>query len=104
MNGRDDYVEIKTHSSVKSEFGSGVLMVCSFGDQNDVSVFRELGLSPFQAINLDGCMTEIAGPLSGMKVKDARNHIIEFLQQQGKIEKIEERVQEVPVSEQGKIL
>ncbi len=102
VNGRDDYVEIKTHSSVKSEFGSGVLMVCSFGDQNDVSVFRELGLSPFQAINLDGCMTEIAGPLSGMKVKDARNHIIEFLQQQGKIEKIEERVQEVPVSERGK--
>ena len=102
VNGRDDYVEIKTHSSVKSEFGSGVLMVCSFGDQNDVSVFRELGLSPFQAINLDGCMTEIAGPLSGMKVKDARNHIIEFLQKQGKIDKIEERVQEVPVSERGK--
>ena len=102
VNGRDDFVEIKTHSSVKSEFGSGVLMVCSFGDQNDVAVFRELGLTPFQAINLDGCMTELSGPLSGMKVKDARNHIIELLQKQNKIEKIEEREQEVPVSERGK--
>ena len=102
VNGRDNFVEIKTHSSVKSEFGSGVLMVCSFGDQNDVAVFRELGLTPFQAINLDGCMTELSGPLSGMKVKDARNHIIELLQEQNKIEKIEEREQEVPVSERGK--
>ena len=42
VSGREDFVEIKTHPSVKSEFGSGVLMVCSFGDQNDVAVFREL--------------------------------------------------------------
>ena len=50
VEGRDISVEISTHPSVKSEFGSGILMVCSFGDQNDVSVFRELGLTPFQAI------------------------------------------------------
>jgi valyl-tRNA synthetase len=77
-------------------------MVCSFGDQNDVAVFRELGLTPFQAINLDGCMTEISGPLSGMRVKDARKEIIEILQNDGKISKIEDREQEVPVSERGK--
>ena len=63
-NGRSKSVEIKTHPSVKSDFGSGVLMVCSFGDQNDVAVFRELGLSPFQAIDLDGNMTDISGPVS----------------------------------------
>jgi valyl-tRNA synthetase len=34
--GRSDFVEIQQHPSVKMEFGSGVLMVCSFGDQNDV--------------------------------------------------------------------
>ncbi|MBT6972340.1 MAG: class I tRNA ligase family protein, partial [Euryarchaeota archaeon] len=42
VEGRDNFVNITTHPSVKSEFGSGVLMVCSFGDQNDVAVFREL--------------------------------------------------------------
>ena len=102
VSGREEFVEIQTHASVKSEFGSGVLMVCSFGDQNDVAVFRELGLTPFQAINLEGCMTELSGPLAGMKVSDARKHIIDLLQEQGKIANIEDREQEVPVSERGK--
>jgi valyl-tRNA synthetase len=102
VSGREDYVEIKTHASVKSEFGSGVLMVCSFGDQNDVAVFRELGLTPFQAINLDGCMTELAGQWSGMTVIEARKAVTEYLESNGKIDKIEERDQEVPVSERGK--
>ena len=99
---REQYVEIKTHPSVKSEFGSGVLMVCSFGDQNDVAVFRELGLTPFQAINLEGCMTELAGKWSGLSVIEARTAIIEHLESNGQIDKIEEREQEVPVSERGK--
>ena len=102
VSQREQYVEIKTHPSVKSEFGSGVLMVCSFGDQNDVAVFRELGLTPFQAINLEGCMTELAGQWSGLPVIDARKAIIEHLESNGQIDKIEEREQEVPVSERGK--
>ena len=102
VNGRSTTVEIKTHPSVKSEFGSGVLMVCSFGDQNDVAVFRDLGLNPFQAIGLDGCMTEISGPLSGMNVKDAREHIIALLDSDSRVVNMESREQEVPVSERGK--
>ena len=102
VSARDNYVEIKTHPSVKSEFGSGVLMVCSFGDQNDVAVFRELGLTPFQAINLDGCMTELAGQWSGLPVIEARKAVIEYLDSNDQIDKIEEREQEVPVSERGK--
>jgi len=102
VEGRDNFVNITTHPSVKSEFGSGVLMVCSFGDQNDVAVFRELALKPFQAIDLDGCMTSISGPLTGMKVKDARESVIESLEQQGRIHQIQEKEQEVPVSERGK--
>ena len=102
VSQREQYVEIKTHPSVKSEFGSGVLMVCSFGDQNDVAVFRELGLTPFQAINLEGCMTELAGQWSGLPVIEARKAIIEHLEANGQIDKIEEREQEVPVSERGK--
>ena len=99
---REKTVEIMTHNSVKSEFGSGVLMVCSFGDQNDVAIFRELGLKPFQAIDLEGCMTEIAGPLSGMKVHAARKAAIEQLENDDLVEKIETREQEVPISERGK--
>lgn len=99
---RETTVEIRTHPSVKSEFGSGVLMICSFGDANDVSVFREMGLKPFQAIDLDGCMTDVAGPLAGMPVKQARESIIDLLESEGRIVSMEERQQEVPVSERGK--
>ena len=102
VEGREVSVEISTHPSVKSEFGSGILMVCSFGDQNDVAVFRELGLAPFQAIDLEGCMTGIAGPFAGMKVADARKSVIEYLENEGKVHQIVEKEQEVPVSERGK--
>ena len=101
-NGRSKSVEITTHPSVKSDFGSGVLMVCSFGDQNDVAVFRELGLSPFQAIDLDGNMTEISGPYVGMKVIEAREKAIEDLNSADRIVNIIEKEQDVPVSERGK--
>ncbi len=102
VDGREISVEISTHPSVKSEFGSGILMVCSFGDQNDVAIFRELGLTPFQAIDLDGCMTEIAGPFASMKVNEARKSVIEYLESENKIHQIVEKEQEVPVSERGK--
>ena len=39
MINRD--VTIKTHHSAQMEFGSGAVMVCSYGDQNDVAIFRE---------------------------------------------------------------
>ena len=101
-SGRSKTVEIQAHSSVNMEFGSGVLMVCSFGDQNDVAVFRELGLSPFQAIDLDGKITELGSSLSGMPVLDARKKAIEILESEDKIENLVERDQEIPVSERGK--
>ena len=102
VDGREISVEIATHPSVKSDFGSGILMVCSFGDQNDVAVFRELGLTPFQAIDLEGCMTSIAGPFATMKVAEARKAVIEYLESEDRIHQIIEKEQEVPVSERGK--
>jgi len=100
--GREKTVEIMTHSSVKTDFGSGVLMVCSFGDQNDVAVFRELSLTPFQAIDLDGCITSVGGPLAGMSVLEARAAAIEMLRESGRLINSVEREQEVPISERGK--
>jgi len=101
VTGREESVEILAHPSVKMDFGSGILMVCSYGDQNDVAIFRELGLRPFVAINLDGEMTELSGPLSGMSVSDARIQATEILKDSGCLESLEEREQEIPVSERG---
>ena len=101
VTDRESLVEIVTHPSVKMDFGSGVLMVCSFGDQNDVAVFRELGLSPFVAVDLEGRMTDISGPLSGMSAEDARAASIEILSETGRLSSAETHMQEVPVSERG---
>ena len=101
VNGRSQKVIIQAHHSVKMEFGSGVLMVCSFGDQNDVSVFRELGIEPFVAIDLNGQMTEISGPLSGLTVIEARKKAIEILEEGNKLSSIKDHEQEIPVSERG---
>ena len=47
-------------------------------------------------------MTAISGPLEGLSVLDARAKAIEMLELEGSIDAIEERQQEVPVSERGK--
>ncbi|MFN3653975.1 MAG: class I tRNA ligase family protein, partial [Candidatus Nitrosotenuis sp.] len=96
-------VIIRTHHSAQMEFGSGAVMVCSYGDQNDVALFRELKLDEIVAIGMNGLMTEAAGKYAGLKVKQARTQIIEDLQNAGLVEKIEEIIHRTPVSERSKI-
>ena len=95
-------VEVRTHHSAQKEFGTGAVMVCSYGDQNDVALFRELKLEEVVAIGLDGRMTDVAGDYSGLKPKQARAKIIEDLEESGFIEKVEEISHRTPVSERSK--
>ncbi len=95
-------VELRTHHSAHQDFGSGAVMVCSYGDQNDVALFRELELEEIVAIGLDGKMTEAAGSYSGLKPKQARTKIIEDLENSGLVEKIEDINHRTPVSERSK--
>ncbi|HSG74078.1 MAG TPA: valine--tRNA ligase, partial [Nitrosopumilaceae archaeon] len=95
-------VEIKIHHSAQKEFGSGAVMVCSYGDQNDVTLFRELKLDEVVAIGIDGRLTEVAGNYAGLKPKQARQKIIEDLEKQGFVEKIDEISHRTPVSERSK--
>ena len=96
-------VELRTHHSAQQEFGSGAVMVCSYGDQNDVALFRELELDEVVAIGLDGRMTEAAGEYAGLKPKQARTKIIEDLESKGFLEKTEDISHRTPVSERSKI-
>jgi len=96
-------VKITPHHSAKIEFGSGAVMVCRYGDQNDVALFRELQLEEVIAIGLDGRMTEAAGDYQGLKPKQARTKIIEDLENANLVEKIEEISHRTPLSERSKI-
>lgn len=95
-------VELRAHHSARREFGSGAVMVCSYGDQNDVALFRELGLEEAVAIGLDGRMTGAAGAYAGLRPRQARAKIIEDLEKGGHVEKIEDIVHRTPVSERSK--
>ncbi|MEM3898011.1 MAG: class I tRNA ligase family protein, partial [Nitrososphaerota archaeon] len=58
-------VEIIPHPAARPEFGTGAVMICSYGDYTDVLLFRELELKEIVAINQDGRMTEAAGKYAG---------------------------------------
>ena len=96
-------VPIIAHPSAKPEFGTGALMVCSYGDFEDVRLFRELNLKEIRAINTDGKLTEAAGPYKGLKVEEARKKIVKDLKSLDLIEKVERIKHNVPICERSKI-
>ncbi len=90
-------VKILEHPSVDPSFGTGLMMICSFGDESDVRLFFELGLKPKWLINPDGTMREEAGPIAGLPVEEARKKIAEILEKEGLLEKKEPIKHKVPV-------
>lgn len=90
-------VPILAHPYANPEFGTGLVMLCSFGDQADVRLFRELKLKAKMAINPDGTLNEIAGPYKGLRVSEAREKIVEDLERQGYLVKRELIRHRVPV-------
>ncbi|MDH4123570.1 MAG: class I tRNA ligase family protein, partial [Thermoplasmata archaeon] len=79
----DRDVKIMTHPAAQMEFGTGIMMICSYGDQTDIQLFRELSLEPISAIDENAVMTEAAGKYAGMKVKEAQSTIIKDLKESG---------------------
>jgi len=95
-------VEIIPHPAARPEFGTGAVMICSYGDYTDVLLFRELGLKEIVAINREGRMTEAAGKYAGMRIEEAREAIIKDLMEMGLVEKIENIMHRTPICERSK--
>lgn len=90
-------LKIVEHPSVDPEFGTGLMMICSYGDEDDVRLFLELDLKPNVVIDEDGVMNDRAGPIAGLPVKEARRRIAEILEKEGLLAKKERIVHSVPV-------
>ncbi|MBR9677273.1 valine--tRNA ligase [Candidatus Woesearchaeota archaeon] len=75
-------IPIKAHPSTDINKGTGLVMMCSYGDLTDIRFFREMKLKPVIAIDQNGKMNEHAGLLKGLTVKEARKKIIELLKRQ----------------------
>ena len=95
-------VPIISHPSAEMEKGTGIMMMCSFGDLTDIRFFREQTIEPIIAINKDGTMNEKSGFLAGLKVKDARKKIIEELKEKGLLVKQKKTIHRTPICERSK--
>lgn len=90
-------VKVISHPYAKPEFGTGLVMICSYGDYHDILILRELGITPTYVIDHDGKMNENAGRYSGLKVIEAREKISEDLEKMGLLEKRERIRHKVPI-------
>jgi len=94
-------IPIQPHPLADIDKGTGLVMMCSAGDLSDIQFFREMALKPIIAINKDGTMNENAGFLKSLKVKEAREKIIEELKRLNLLLKQAQISHETPVSERS---
>jgi valyl-tRNA synthetase len=98
----DKQVPVYAHYSARPEFGTGAVMVCSYGDQNDVSLFRELGLKEIIATDIYGRTTVEAGSYANLTIQEARVKIISNLKTNGFLQKTEDIMHRTPLCERSK--
>lgn len=81
-------VRIYADESVDMEKGTGAEMVCTFGDQNDLEIWKRYNFDLRIIIKQDGKLDD-SGPLNGLAIADARKKIVELLESSGYIVKKE---------------
>lgn len=95
-------VPIIANKEVKQDFGTGAVYQGTYGGQQDVEWSLAFNLPPIEVIDKNGKLNEKAGEFAGLNVPDARKKIIQKLEQEGLVEKIEPVQQIVNVHERCK--
>lgn len=95
-------VKIMPHPSAEIGKGTGIMMVCSFGDLDDIRFYREMNLTPVITIGSDGKMNEHAGFLKGLTVKEARKKMIDTLKEKGLLVNQKQTSHRTPICERSK--
>jgi valyl-tRNA synthetase len=96
-------VPVKAHTLADPQKGTGIAMVCTFGDLSDVVWWRDLGLPVRSLIQADGTLGSVAwaeppwissepdrarsyyARLTGLSAQQARTRIVEQLRDAGKL-------------------
>jgi len=75
-----DYeVPILADDSVALDKGTGLMMVCTFGDKEDIEKWQKYKLELRVVLEEHGKLNTLAGKYKGMKIKEAREKILEDL-------------------------
>ncbi len=88
-------VRILPDDAVKPEFGTGIVMICSIGDKDDLDWIARYDLPLEKGIDQHGRMTAVAGKYVGMEIMEVRQTIIQDLKDAGLMVKQESLDQEV---------
>jgi valyl-tRNA synthetase len=76
-------VPVLTDESVDPEYGTGLMMVCTFGDSEDVLKWRRDHLDLRLVVEPDGRLGELAGEFAGLLLTQARSAIVKALGEAG---------------------
>jgi len=69
-------VNIVADDAVDPDFGTGLVMICTVGDKEDLNWVFKYNLPLDMSISEEGTMTALAGKYEGMKIKEARQACI----------------------------
>jgi len=88
-------ITVYSSEEVDPKFGTGVVMICTFGDRTDVKWQKQYNLPIIKAINERGRMTSAAGKYAGLTISECKEEIVKDLQKAGMIIKEETVIQSI---------
>ncbi|MDP3563038.1 MAG: valine--tRNA ligase [Methanoregula sp.] len=88
-------VPVVLDEAVDPAFGSGAVMICTFGDKQDVHWWKQHNLGLRKAIDRQGRMTEIAGKYKGLNTTECRTAILAEMKEQDILKRQEKLAQRV---------
>jgi len=93
----DRKVRVISDDLVDPKFGTGVVMICTYGDKADVKTVTKHDLPVIMVLDEKGKMNQNAGKYAGMTSGEAKKIVIEDLKKDGLLERTESLGQEVGV-------
>lgn len=95
-------VPVLADEQVSIEKGTGLVMCCTFGDKTDIEWYKKFALPYRPSIGHDGRWLPTTGILAGLKVKQAREAMINALREHGLLREQKQIVHAVNVHERCK--
>ncbi len=94
-------IPIIADERIDSDFGTGALKVTPAHDETDFEIGEDHGLEKITIMSPTGDINENGGPYEGMDRFDARDQIVEDLEEEGLLVAVEDYMMSVPLSERS---
>ncbi len=95
-------IPIVADPTVEASFGSGAVKITPGHDPADYERGKRFGLPIVDLLEKNGTLNGNAGPFAGQRREKARAAILEAMEERGLLEKIEDHLHNVPISDRSK--